>query len=193
MEVKHLIVNTIQTKRLMLRKMDMCDANSLFAIWSNPKVTKYMNIEGFTRIKEAEEMIAFLSDLSERGEAIRYSIIEKNSNTIIGSCGFNSLNFEANTAEIGYDLDSQFWNKGYGTEAVNGLVDYAFHQLNLKIIEAKVDPRNILSIKLLQKLNFEFQGIVEENAGQADDLYLYTKESHIQKSPNGWSVSSQKD
>ncbi|PAF33939.1 hypothetical protein CHH69_18560, partial [Terribacillus saccharophilus] len=83
-------------------------------------------------------------------------------------------------------------NKGYGTEAVNGLVDYAFHQLNLKIIEAKVDPRNILSIKLLQKLNFELQGIVEENEGQADDLYLYTKGSHIQKSSNGWIVPSQK-
>lgn len=174
-----MIVNTIQTKRLMLRKMDKCDANSLFAIWSNPKVTKYMNIEGFTRIKEAEEMIAFLSDLSERGEAIRYSILKKDSNTIIGSCGFNALNFEAGSAEIGYDLDSEFWNKGYGTEAVNSLVDYAFHQLNLKIIEAKVDSKNLPSIILLQKLNFELQGIVEEDEDQANDLYLYTKQSRI--------------
>lgn len=74
-------------------------------------------------------MISILSDLFEKGEAIRYTILEAETNIILGSCGFNTLNFKHKTAEVGYDLDSQFWNRGYRTEAVKGLVDYAIHQL----------------------------------------------------------------
>ncbi|SDC83855.1 ribosomal-protein-alanine N-acetyltransferase [Terribacillus halophilus] len=164
-----MIHNTIKTSRLILRKMDKNDVNALFAIWSDPNVTKYMNIDGFSQIEQAEEMISILSDLSEKGEAIRYTILEAKTNSIIGSCGFNTLDFKNETAEVGYDLDSGFWNKGYGTEAVQGLVDYACHQLQFKKIEAKVDPNNIPSIKLLLKLDFILEGQF------SNDLNLYTK------------------
>ncbi|MFS0560798.1 GNAT family N-acetyltransferase [Terribacillus sp. 179-K 1B1 HS] len=167
--------NTIQTNRLILRKMNKNDVNALFTIWSDPNVTKYMNIEGFSQIEQAEEMISILSDLAEKNEAIRYTIFEAKTNIIIGSCGFNTLDFKNETAEVGYDLDSGFWNKGYGTEAVKGLIDYAFHQLQFKKIEAKVDPNNIPSIKLLLKLDFILEGKLKDKEGQSNDLNLYTK------------------
>ncbi|WP_255220789.1 GNAT family N-acetyltransferase [Terribacillus saccharophilus] len=175
MEVKRLIHNTIQTKRLVLRKMNKDDANALFAIWSDSIVTKYMNIDRFTQIEQAKEMISILSDLSEKGEAIRYTILEAETNIILGSCGFNTLDFKHKTAEIGYDLDSRFWNRGYGTEAVKGLVDYAIHQLQYKKIEAKVNPNNIPSIKLLRRLEFDLEGTLKDKEGHSNDLHLYTK------------------
>lgn len=170
-----MIQNIIQTNRLVLRKMRKGDAEALFAIWSNPSVTKYMNIEGFTDIKQAEEMISFLSELSERNKAIRYTILEAKTNTIIGSCGFNTLDLTEGIAEVGYDLDSEFWNKGYGTEAVNCLVDYACYQLKCNKIVAKVHPNNASSIKLLRKLDFVLESRLRDGEGQSSDLDVYTK------------------
>ncbi len=77
LEVKVLIEQII-TKRLFLRKMKLEDANNLFQIWSDPDVTKHMNIINLTDVKQAQEMITLLDELAKEQKAIRFSIIEKN-------------------------------------------------------------------------------------------------------------------
>lgn len=178
MEVKILITNLLRTKRLYLRKITEADSPDLFRIWSNPDVTKFMNIANFSDEHQAKEMINFLNDLSAQNKAVRYTIIEAKTNQIIGSCGFNTLDYENSKAEIGYELDHSFWGKGYGTEAVSCLIDYAFKHLNFIRIEAKVEPENLQSIKVLQKLNFTFEGTLRKSEKSKDkfiDLTIYSK------------------
>lgn len=104
----------------------------------------------------------------------------------MGSCGYNYLDYEHARAEIGYDLAKAYWGKGYAAEAVSALVDHGFTSLKLNRIEAKVDPRNVNSIKLLEKLEFTREGMLRgyERAGTRDgagvenifnDLYMYSK------------------
>ncbi|HBJ00771.1 MAG TPA: GNAT family N-acetyltransferase, partial [Lysinibacillus sp.] len=114
---------------------------------------------------QALEMIKLLNQLANEHTAIRYSIIEKTGNNIVGSCGFNNVDFDNATAEIGYDLAKTHWGKGYATEAIIALIDVAFTHLEMTTIVAKVDAANINSIKVLQKLNFTLQGYnsTEEN------------------------------
>jgi len=163
----------IDTERLLLRKMAIADAKSLLAIWSDPDVTKFMNIPRFTQVEQALEMIELLNQLANEHKAIRYSIIEKTSNCIIGSCGFNNLNFENATAEIGYDLAKTHWGKGYATEAIISIINYAFTHFAMSTIVAKVDAANINSIKVLQKLNFILQGY--DSTEETLQLYVLTK------------------
>lgn len=177
LEVKVLITELF-TERLHLRKMEVSDSSSLFKIWSNPDVTEFMNITNFTEQDQAKEMINFLNELSVQKKAIRYTIVEIKTNQIIGSCGFNTLDYENAKTEIGCDLDKAFWGKAYAPEAISCLMRYAFDHLNFIRIEGKVDPENIKSIRLLQKLGFVFEGTLrkcERYKDKSFDLNIYSK------------------
>ncbi|SOC15067.1 ribosomal-protein-alanine N-acetyltransferase [Ureibacillus xyleni] len=168
----------LYTERLHLRKLSISDSTNLFNIWSDPDVTKYMNIDNFHNENQAIEIITYLNELAEEEKAIRYTIIELSSGEIIGSCGFNSLDFDNEKAEIGYDLAKTHWGKGYAPEAITALLDYAFNTLELNRIEAKVEPQNINSIKVLEKLHFTFEGTLrqsEKSKGRFIDLNMYSK------------------
>ncbi|AFQ15186.1 MULTISPECIES: GNAT family N-acetyltransferase [Bacillus] len=172
------MITELHTQRLYLRQMKASDSLSMFKIWSDPDITKFMNISNFTDESQAKDMIQFLNELAQNNKAIRFTIIEKESNHIIGSCGYNSLDFENSKTEIGYDISKKFWGKGYAPEAISSLLDYAFTHLKLYRVEAKVEPTNVNSIKVLEKLNFTFEGTLrksEKSAGKLIDLNIYSK------------------
>jgi [ribosomal protein S5]-alanine N-acetyltransferase len=177
MEVKVLITQ-LHTERLHLREMQESDSLSFFKIWSDPDVARFMNIDYFTDENQAKDMIKLLNELALENRAFRFAIIESKSNEIIGSCGYNFLDFENAKTEIGFDIAKPFWGKGYAFEAMHSLLDYAFTHLKLNRIEAKVEPENMNSIRLLQKLNFTFEGTLrqyEKLKGQFIDLNMYSK------------------
>jgi ribosomal-protein-alanine N-acetyltransferase len=137
-----------------------------------------MNISHFTEEQQAKDMITFLNNLAYENKAARFTIIELASNEIIGSCGYNTLDIGHSKSEIGYELSKAFWGKGYASEAISGLLKYAFEDLGLNRIEAKVDPLNTNSIKTLQRLNFTFEGTLrqaEKSKGKFVDLNLYSR------------------
>ncbi|HDR5274644.1 TPA: GNAT family N-acetyltransferase [Bacillus thuringiensis] len=172
------MITELHTQRLYLRQMKASDSLSMFKIWSDPDITKFMNISNFTDESQAKDMIQFLNELAQNNKAIRFTIIERESNHIIGSCGYNSLDFENSKTEIGYDISKKFWGKGYAPEAISSLLDYAFTHLKLYRVEAKVEPTNVNSIKVLEKLNFTFEGTLrksEKSAGKLIDLNIYSK------------------
>ncbi len=173
-----MLTTELHTERLHLRKMKVSDSPCLLKIWSDPEVTKFMNIGNFTDENQAKDMIKLLDEFSLDNKAIRFSIIEMESNEIIGSCGFNSLDFENEKAEIGYDIARAFWGSGYASEAISALLDYAFSTLKLNRIEAKVEPENVNSVKVLQKLNFMFEGTLrryERVNGKFININMYSK------------------
>ncbi|WP_274309929.1 GNAT family N-acetyltransferase [Solibacillus daqui] len=171
------MIKEIHTQRLHLRRMEVSDSHSLFKIWSDPDVTKFMNISSFTQEAQAKEMIELLENLAKANEAIRFSMVERKSNEIIGTCGFNSLDFENAKAEIGYDIAKAYWGMGYAPEGIRALLNYAFETLKLNRIEAKVEPANVNSIKVLQKLKFTFEGTLrqyEKSKGNFIDINMYS-------------------
>ncbi len=177
MEVR-ILITELRTERLILKKMTVTDSSSLFKIWSDPEVTKFMNINNFNDEEQAAQMIELLDKLSQENKAIRYSIYHLESEQIIGSCGYNLLDFENSKAEIGYELGKEYWRNGFATEVILKLLDYAFNNLHFNRIEAKVEPANTNSIKLLEKLNFQFEGTLRKSERSKDtfiDLNLYSK------------------
>ncbi len=156
------MINEIPTKRLLLRRMRVSDTHSLFRIWSDPEVTKYMNISNFTKESQAKEMIELLDELTRANKAVRFCIIDQASHEIIGSCGFNLIDLDNAKAEIGYDLAKAYWGLGYAPEAIHALTQHAFKKLRLNRIEAKVEPANVSSIKVLNKCNFTYEGTLRQ-------------------------------
>ncbi|MEJ8547368.1 GNAT family N-acetyltransferase [Brevibacillus borstelensis] len=167
----------VTTDRLELKPMELADAPALFSFWSDPAVSKYMNIETFTDVAQAEQMISLLQGLSQEGKACRWTIALRQPFEIIGSCGFNYLDHENKRAEIGYDLGRPFWGSGYASEAIQALLDYGFQHLRLNRIEAKVEPENIPSIKLLKRLQFTEEGRLrqyEMSKGKLVDVIMFS-------------------
>lgn len=172
------MIKELNTKRLQLRRIEVSDSHHLFKIWSDPDVTRFMNISSFTHEAQAKEMIELLEELAQAGEAIRFSMIDLKSNEIIGTCGFNFIDYENAKAEIGYDLAKVYWGKGYAPEGISALLKFGFETLNLNRIEAKVEPTNVNSIKVLKKLHFTFEGTLrqyEKSKGNFIDINMYSR------------------
>lgn len=86
-------------------------------------------------------------------------VIEKETNQIVGDIGFKGKPNLENTVEVGYGILPSFQNKGYATEAVRELLNWAFSNSNVTKIVAECIEDNDSSIRVLEKLNMEKVGL----------------------------------
>lgn len=158
----------IETERLILRKLETTDINDLFEILSSERVTKYYGKYPMENLSEAEDLILKFHKAFEDQKSIRWGIELKETNRIIGTCGFHCWNKNHFRAEVGYELGEAFWNKGYATEAICAILKYGFEFMELERIEAIVYPENKYSEKLLLNLGFEHEGLLKKYANFRD-------------------------
>ena len=162
----------LETERLWLRQATQKDAEATFAIFSDPYVTQFHDLNTFTRLDEAIEVIERRTKGFESGRGIRWEIARKPNNNLIGSCGF-TWDREANAAEIGYELASQFWRQGIMSEALCAILKYGFESTKVQFIIAEIMLENVASRMLLEKLGFQSQEILKERGfwkGKHHDL-----------------------
>ena len=77
---------------------------------------------------------------------------------------------------IGYWFDEPVWGKGYATEAVRAMLQWAYGALDLNRVEAELDTRNAASARVLEKLGFEREGLRREDcivSGEVSDSWIY--------------------
>ncbi|MBY0124358.1 GNAT family N-acetyltransferase [Bacillus sp. S/N-304-OC-R1] len=152
----------LETKRITLRKLQLNDAPSMFDYFSKDEVTKYYDLETFTSIKQAEDLIERLLFRYENKKQIRWAIVWKETGQFIGTCGFHAIEEEHWKAEIGYELHPDFWGKGIMSEVINSVIQYGFNEIGLNRIEAFYDPENISSARVLEKNGFEYEGLLKK-------------------------------
>ena len=162
----------LETKRLLLRQATLEDVEAMFALFSDSKVTQFHDLDTFTHLDEAIKVIERRAKGFESGIGIRWVITLKQSNYIIGSCGFTWYT-EANSAEVGYELASQFWKQGIMSEALSAILQYGFITREIELVIAEIMLKNAASRKLLEKLGFQSQGILKKHGfwkGKYHDL-----------------------
>ena len=141
----------ISTERLQIRILMMEDKKDFFSYRSLPEVYKYQSWQP-KDIKESEDFINKndVSNLNIPNKWLQLAICLK-TKQLIGDIGIHFLEDKLQV-EIGYTLSPLYQGKGYAIEAVKSVVNYLFIQLQKHRIIASVDPDNIKSIKLLEKL-----------------------------------------
>ena len=158
-----LIFPVLETNRLRLDKLAKDDSNSLFELFSDISVVEYYDLEAFTELSQASNLIEFFNTRFKDNAGIRWAIRLKETNQLIGTCGFNTWSPKMKNAVIGYDLLPKFWGKGYSTEAVHGIIKSAFlGELScgeLNRIQGDTVPGNLASESLLLKVGFKEEGI----------------------------------
>jgi ribosomal-protein-alanine N-acetyltransferase len=153
----------LETSRLKLTRLSLDDAESVFNLFSDESVVKYYNLEAFKELSQSTKLINFLNSRFDEKTGIRWAIRLKETDQLIGTCGFNTWNSNMKNAVIGYDLLPIFWGKGFTAEAVNIIVKSAFSgELPcgaLHRIQGDTVPGNIASESLLLKVGFKEEGI----------------------------------
>lgn len=100
----------------------------------------------------------------------------------IGSIGaFRQGNIHFKTAELGYYLSENYWNKGIATEAIRLICAYVFENTDIIRIFAEPFADNIASCRALEKAGFKCEGTLRSNAvkcGKIKDMKMYAKTFH---------------
>lgn len=92
-----------------------------------------------------------------------WTVISKEKNTIVADICFKGEPNENGEIEIGYGTYEDYRGNGYMTEAIEGLINWAFNQEDIKSILAETDPKNIASIRILEKNKFNKEKVAQEN------------------------------
>jgi [ribosomal protein S5]-alanine N-acetyltransferase len=167
----------IETPRLFLRRVEQEDASDILRYLSDPEVTKFYGMEPFADLEDARSEIGWYERILKEGTGIRWGISLKDSNGLIGSCGFLNMAPGHFRADIGLELDSDYWNQGIGTEAISAVIRFGFERLNLMRIQALIEPANIQSQRLFGKCGFIREGLLrnyEYTCGKFDDLLMFS-------------------
>jgi RimJ/RimL family protein N-acetyltransferase len=143
--------------------------------------TEWMNdLEITSNLGTSSSVLALHSEkefLDKLSRSHNYAIIDKETDTLIGNCGFHKVNHEERNAEIGIFIGNKnFWNKGYGSEAMKLLMGYGFNYLNLRNIMLKVFSFNERGIAAYKKCGFKEIGrrrnSLSMNGKEYDDVYM---------------------
>ena len=153
---------TIETNRIRLRWVTEDDVDALYRIFSHPEVMRYWGTPPLADRDAAKQLVNEIHDGFQRQMALKWGVARRSDDEIIGTTTLFNLNFDNRRCEIGYALDRAEWGKGYMQETLHALLDYAFNRLDLHRIEADVDPRNLNSIRTVEKLGFQREGYLRE-------------------------------
>ena len=145
----------LETNRLLLRELNVSDAEKFYNLNLNPNVIKYTGNSAFKNIEEAKHFLENYQDYKLNGYG-RWAVIHKEKNEFIGWCGLKLDEIE-NETDIGFRFFENVWNKGYATESAKACLIYGFEKLNLKRIVGRAMKENRRSIKVLKKIGLEYE------------------------------------
>lgn len=154
---------TLETERFILRQIKQDDSQEIFQYFSMDEVTKFYDLESFTNIEQAEELICRWNQRFENNQGIRWGITLRSEDCVIGTCGFHGWAKNHCKIEIGYELTPEYWRQGIMTEVIPKIIEFGFNNLGLNRIEAFVEPENMGSRKVLEKVGFTEEGILKEH------------------------------
>ena len=166
---------TIETERLLLRRFGTEDAPAFAAYRADPGIARYQSWEGFT-LEDAEGFIAGLAtdDPGVPGEWFQFAVADRTGAQLLGDCAIVLDAGDPPNAEIGYTMSPGSQGHGYATEAVRGLLGYAFERLDVGTVHAVTDTRNDASIAVAEKLGMRCIATISTTfKGEACDEHTY--------------------
>jgi len=167
---------TIDARRISLRWISEDDVDALYTVFSDPEVMRYWSTPPLSDNNAALILLGEIHDGFKRRTLLKWGIARNTDNALIGTTTLFNLDFSNRRAELGYGLGRAHWGNGYMQEALNAPLAYAFEVLEFHRIEADVDPRNIASIRTVERLGFQREGYLRERwqvNGEIQDTLFY--------------------
>ena len=161
-------MNILETERLTLRQFTAEDAPFILELVNEPSFIQNIGDRGVRTLSDAVKYIEAGPVISYARNGFGLYLVQlKESGEAIGMCGLIKR-AALEDVDIGYAFLPKFWSKGYAVESALAVKEQA-HSLGLRRLVAIVDPANIGSIRVLEKLGLTFEKMVRL---AADDIEL---------------------
>jgi [ribosomal protein S5]-alanine N-acetyltransferase len=161
---------TLTTDRLILREVVAEDADDLLLFRGNAEVQKY-NLVPMKDTREALALVRTMQGWYASSYAIQWGITLRGEDRVLGLCGIHDWSRERRRAAIGYDLARTHWGQGIASEAMRAVLRFAFEELDLVHLYALTVVENARSIRLLERLGFQFERVRQELAWENDGRF----------------------
>src|SRR5262245_36461555 len=156
----------LETNRLLLRRQVIEDLDELWALYCNPEITKYIPDAPRTREEAKEELEWHMNGHPKYPDLGLWATIYKEAGKFIGRCGLLPWTIEGQQeVEVAYTIAQEYWGHGLGTEAAQAILQYGFIQLNISRLICLIDPENIASQRVAEKI-----GMTLEKRSDFEDL-----------------------
>jgi RimJ/RimL family protein N-acetyltransferase len=147
----------LETERLILRHFHIFDGEAMDRVFGDPEVMLYgpgVQTQAWVR--------GWLRDCMEAYQKLGFGpwgVVERGSHKVIGYAGLFHFPDIAGQPEIevGYRLARSYWSQGFATEAVAAIREYAFTVLCLPRLIAMIDPQNMASIRVAEKVGMHYE------------------------------------
>lgn len=158
-----------QTKRLTLRDVMGTDDVSILRAVRCPQIA-FMYGNQFSSIDKVRQYIQVLEKEYGNGNYRTLAIATKDSDTLIGLITLDRDRIFPR-AEVSYWIDESHRNQGYATEAVQGIIDYAFTELSINRLQATHFTDNPASGRVLEKAGMLYEGTLRQYVGMGDTFF----------------------
>lgn len=160
----------LTTPRFLLRKPMLSDAPEFVRLRSDPRVNQFLDRAPTTTVEGAEQFIEKILGYISRHESMYWVITEKGSDKPIGTTCFWNIVPALEEAEIGYELQSDFFGKGVMQEVLPAVIHFGFEVMQLNRITALPLETNVRSTKLLERHHFAIDDVLRKRLEQEDDM-----------------------
>jgi RimJ/RimL family protein N-acetyltransferase len=167
--------NTIilETKRLVLRRPVIEDLNALWALYSDPEITRYIPDAPKTYAEAKKELEWHMNGHPGTPDLGLWATIHKETGKFIGRCGLLPWTIDGQPeVEVAYTIARDFWGRGFGTEAAQAIAQYGFETLKLTRLICMIEPENKASLKVALNIGMVFEKEMEDAMGS---YHLYSR------------------
>ena len=175
--MKHSGTQRLETDRLVLRRYTRADAAAMYKNWaSDSEVTKYLMWPTHTSQEISQSIIEeWISQYSNENYYHWAVILKDNGDEPIGDIAVADMKEDISMAHIGYCIGRAWWHKGITSEALSAVMDFLFDIVDVNRIEARHDPRNPNSGRVMIKCGMKYEGTMRSsdwnNQGICDACY----------------------
>ncbi len=148
----------LETERLIFREFVYDDWMDVFAYQSDPLYMRYYDFPYRTQVDSQVMVRMFIEWQKEQPRRkFQWALLLKPGNELIGNCGIRIDDPLQRQANIGYEIDSRYWNQGLATEAAHVVVAFGFERLHLQRVWAWCIAENVASARVLEKAGMHLE------------------------------------
>lgn len=157
--MNHMTCPTLTTDRLLLRMLEQSDFEEYAAIHTDPEVTRFTTRTHLDRAEAWRHLAKIVGHWHLRGFGM-WGVFEREGGRLAGRVGFHQPEGWPGF-ELGWTMGRVSWGKGYAPEAARACLDYAFDVMKREHVISLIDPNNIASIRVAEKIGETVEGETE--------------------------------
>lgn len=143
-----------ETQRLIGRQLSQQDLPVLTEILSDSDVMKY-SVHGVCDENATRKFIDWCQECYLSCGVGPWALVEKGSGDLVGFCGVSPEMVDGiEEMNLGYRLARNFWNQGFATEAVKGVINYVCTQKSIRSVVVIIEPEHKASLRVCEKAGF---------------------------------------